>query len=259
MRTQWRLIEIATYSAAMNMAIDHAILDAVAAGTSPPTIRFYRWKDGGISLGNGQNASIVNLEACQAAGIACVRRPTGGNAVYHHQEDITYSVIAPKHLFGDEKSTGAFRIAYKTICSWIVEALADLEIAARFYGKNDVLVDGKKVAGNAQYPDKEIFLQHGSIFFAAKPEEWVKYLHFNPSQAQQITHLAQYTTSAELYQSLARHLRKNGVVNRIIPSYLSLQEFQHASDLEKSRYSKDFFGTGKEKKGTICALDVQND
>ena len=48
---KWRVIEITTNNAAMNMAIDEAVSEAVAAGKSLPTIRFYRWSPSAVSIG----------------------------------------------------------------------------------------------------------------------------------------------------------------------------------------------------------------
>lgn len=158
---KWRLIEQETYSAAMNMAIDHAIYESVANERELPTIRFYKWKPISISLGAYQNPKGINLEACKKHNIDIVRRMTGGSAVFHDKADFTYSAIAPIRIFGY-----SIENAYKQICSWIINALNELGIDASLENKNDIVVDGKKISGNAaKLMDKGIYLQHGTLVY----------------------------------------------------------------------------------------------
>src|SRR3972149_1525180 len=123
---RWRIIPYESYPAALNMAIDHMLLEQVKE-TNIPTIRFYGWENGGVSIGKHQHAGIVHTDRCNAKHIDYVRRPTGGNVVYHHPADLTYAVIAPTSCFGQGTSSGGtpgvHREAYKTICTWIVQAL----------------------------------------------------------------------------------------------------------------------------------------
>src|SRR3989344_6170170 len=150
---KWRLIELNSYTASMNMAIDEAILESVSKGADP-TIRFYKWRNGGVSLGRAQSYSIVNEDYCRIHDIQVVRRPTGGNAVYHHPEDFTYSVAVPITLFHEGD-----RQLYNTIISWIINSLPE-GLEAHLYGKNDVVVNGRKICGNAQLRRGNYFLQH---------------------------------------------------------------------------------------------------
>ena len=74
-------------SAAMNMAIDEALLDSVAV----PSIRFYRWQSPALSFGYfGKFADVAEY----ATERDLVRRWTGGGIVFHG-EDLTYSIIIP--------------------------------------------------------------------------------------------------------------------------------------------------------------------
>ena len=136
---KWRLVEQKAYSAAMNMAIDHAIYESVANGREASTIRFYKWMPSAISLGAYQNPKEIDIEACKRHNIGTVRRMTGGRAVFHDKADFTYSVIAPIRVFN--YSIGN---AYKQICSWMINALKELGIKASLENKNDIMVDGKK-------------------------------------------------------------------------------------------------------------------
>ncbi|GAB1483740.1 hypothetical protein MASR2M78_25560 [Treponema sp.] len=64
-----RLLVHGAQNAALNMGIDQAILESVAANTSAPTLRLYAWKPAAISIGYFQGAQEeVDLEACKAQG-----------------------------------------------------------------------------------------------------------------------------------------------------------------------------------------------
>ena len=77
------------------MAVDQAVAEAVQAETAPPTLRFYTWRRRTLSLGYGQPASLVRVDRASELGIDVVRRPTGGQAILHHDE-LTYSVALPR-------------------------------------------------------------------------------------------------------------------------------------------------------------------
>lgn len=148
--------------AAENMAVDEAIAAGVTACTSPPTIRFYTWNPGAVSIGYFQRLhDEVDTAACHAKGIDYVRRRTGGGAVYHdRQGEITYSVIAPESCFSRD-----IRASYREICGGIVKGLASLGIPAEFRPINDVVVRGRKISGSAQTRRQGVLTQHGTVLY----------------------------------------------------------------------------------------------
>ena len=77
------------------MQRDLDILEEVASGKAPPTLRLYRWAPPALSLGRFQKAeAVADLEACRRLGVDLVRRPTGGRAILHDRE-LTYSFVIP--------------------------------------------------------------------------------------------------------------------------------------------------------------------
>src|SRR2546430_8778970 len=97
----WRLLLDPPAEGAWNMAVDEVLLEGVAAGSSPPTLRFYTWTPACLSLGYFQPFSVVNVEGCRGLGIDIVRRPTGGRAILHDRE-LTYSVALPASVLGHD-------------------------------------------------------------------------------------------------------------------------------------------------------------
>ncbi len=159
---RWRVVGLETHDAYLNMALDEAISEGIRAGSSPPTIRFYNWEPGAVSIGYFQGIKDeVNLEVCRELGVDCIRRWTGGGAVYHDSGgELTYSVIAPASTFPKNIIE-----SYRLICGWIIGGLEILGIEAEFRPINDILVKNKKISGSAQTRRGGILLQHGTLLY----------------------------------------------------------------------------------------------
>lgn len=157
---EWRLIPLEKNSAAMNMALDEACAHEVARGNVSPTIRFYRWKPSAVSIGYFQSLEQeVDVKECERQGVDIVRRRTGGGAVYHDFDgEITYSVIAPEKIFPVNIVE-----SYKHVANWIITGLSTLNVHAEFVPINDLVVNEKKISGNAQTRRNGILQMHGTI------------------------------------------------------------------------------------------------
>jgi lipoate-protein ligase A len=180
MQQPWRFVNTGNGEAAFNMALDEALLLVHEAGATLPTLRVYGWCQPTLSLGYAQNArQAVDLAACQAQGVAVVRRPTGGRAVLHDQE-VTYSVVMP--LLTDGPST--ITEHYRRIGMALAAALQSLGIPVHLarpqvgaapvrtpaspacfaaLSRYELSAAGKKIVGSAQKRAQRALLQHGSI------------------------------------------------------------------------------------------------
>jgi len=163
-----RLIKTQQFDAYMNMALDEVIMHGLKEKTSPPTIRFYTWSPSAISIGYFQGLhNEVDVEKCKKEKIDIVRRQTGGGAVFHQTGgEITYSVILPI-----DKVNKNIIESYKEITVPLIQALKNLGIDATFNPINDIIVNGKKISGNAQTRREGIFLQHGTLLFTVDVEK----------------------------------------------------------------------------------------
>jgi lipoate-protein ligase A len=162
----WRILKMETHNAAMNMAIDEAILRSRVAEAVPNTLRFYRWNPAAVSIGRFQKMeNEVHLENCKKLGVDVVRRISGGGTVYHDTTgEVTYSVIAKA------EDLGAKDIAqvYSRIYAAISEALGMMGILTDYSpgdAKNcpNLTVKGKKISGSAQANKGGVVLQHGTL------------------------------------------------------------------------------------------------
>jgi lipoate-protein ligase A len=155
---EWRLIKTKETDGAMQMAIDEAILTARIQNRVPNTLRFFTWNPPCLTIGYFQSlVKEVNITKAREKGVDIVRRYTGGGAVYHDKE-LTYSIaLAEKDIPSDIIES------YQTICNGIIEGLHTVGIEAAFHPINDILVNGKKISGNAQTRRNNVSLQHGTI------------------------------------------------------------------------------------------------
>lgn len=173
----WRLLVTPPTDGATNMAIDEAILHALADGVGRPTLRFYQWVPPCLSLGYNQHYDEVDGAACARLGYSWVRRPTGGRAILHTDE-LTYSVIAP---VGDPRVDGGILESYRRLSTGLLAGLralgADVFQAQREKVRNsqkggvcfdtpsnyEITVGGKKLIGSAQVRRRRMVLQHGTL------------------------------------------------------------------------------------------------
>lgn len=176
-RQSWRLLVTPPASGAENMALDEALMDR-ARQTGEWVLRVYSWNAPTISLGRNQSArGRYDLDRVRELGLDVVRRPTGGRAILHDRE-ITYSVTAPVRDAGD------LRQSYDRINRLLLSALHSLGVAATVAAPmarssapgmapcfdepaaGELTVDGRKLAGSAQWRSEDALLQHGSILVA---------------------------------------------------------------------------------------------
>lgn len=156
----WRFLPLRIDDAFFSMAIDEAILRLNAEGKSPNTLRFWRWQPSAVSLGYFQSVSReVDLGVAKRYGVDVVRRITGGGAVFHdYNGELTYSVVCRQ----DDVPSDIIE-SYKLICGGLVNGFERLGLRAEFKPVNDVVVNGKKISGNAQTRRWGSVLQHGTI------------------------------------------------------------------------------------------------
>ncbi len=157
-----------------NMAVDRALVDLVAE-EGDAYLRLYRWQPYCLSFGRHEPAARrYDRNRIQQLGLAVVRRPTGGRAVWHARE-LTYAVAAPT------AGLGTLRDAYHAIHALLANALTALGATTALAAPSrpqpgldagpcfahpvggEVMVKERKVVGSAQLRLGDAFLQHGSL------------------------------------------------------------------------------------------------
>lgn len=157
------------------MALDEVLADSVRSG-GLPFLRFYAWNPATLSLGRFQSPSAGLSDAAQS--VPRVRRTTGGGAIWHGDE-LTYSLGCTQEDLGitgvkaSFEKLGAFLVDTWRGLGWQAGYARDVEgdrtfgapTPACFAGTEeyDILVQGRKLGGNAQRRDRTTIFQHGSI------------------------------------------------------------------------------------------------
>lgn len=175
----WRLIREETRSGPMQMALEEVAAQTAADG-GPRTVRVYQWEPSTLSLGYHQEPATVDWEYCDREGIGVTRRQTGGGGIYHDTVgDISYSIVAPA-----EEVPENLMECYELLCTPILDAFERMDVGAAFASEeqpaihqpacylrkihpaHDILANGKKLSGNAQYRQRDAVIQHGSLTYA---------------------------------------------------------------------------------------------
>jgi lipoyl(octanoyl) transferase len=258
---QYRFLNTGIQDAALNMAIDEAVLIHHLRGDVPPTLRVFRWSQPSISLGRFQRLEReIRVDACQEQGVALVRRPTGGRAVYHRDE-FTYSIVISKSY---EVPSGVVA-AYAFLAQGIIAALAQLEVQAELsegrVSKNpsaacfasstqaDLTSGGYKMVGSAQVWREEALLQQGSLPLDDRSAEFYDLLSFSTEteHAQALSLYREHTTPLHSFAPTATwddvanafHTGFSQALHaQFIPGELSASEWALAQQLVSDKYSK---------------------
>jgi len=173
-QTKWRFINSHIGTAQRNMAVDEALLINFKE-TDMPILRVYGWEN---SLSVGRYSTLwksVDRQTVQEQNIPCVRRISGGGILVHGG-DLSYCLIIPRDWLRDK----GVKESYHYLCAFLIRLYKKLGYKADFAGENivdvihsdiclasneiyDILIDGKKIGGNAQRHTRHALLQHGSI------------------------------------------------------------------------------------------------
>lgn len=98
----------------------------------------------------------VNIDYCREHGIQIVQRKSGGGCVYADQGNLMLSFISP-----DTHSEAVF----ERFLAQVAEVLRSLGLNAVTTAHNDILVDGRKVSGNACYALPNATIVHGTLLY----------------------------------------------------------------------------------------------
>ena len=137
-----------------NMAFDEYCLESLSI--DEPV--FYLWQNRpAVIVGFNQEVNTeVNLEYLKENGIDLVRRVTGGGAVYHDLENLNYTIVGRSEDLERD---------YPEYASLLAKALQTLGVPATLSGRNDILVEGRKVSGFAKRVCKNRLMVHGTLMY----------------------------------------------------------------------------------------------
>ena len=148
-------IEVQTLDPTFNLALEEYVFECMPRDNA----YFLTWRnDNAIIIGRHQNtAAEINEQFVKEKGIQVVRRLSGGGAVYHDLGNLNFTFIV-------DAEPGQ-KVDLRRFCQPIADTLCELGANATVDGRNDILIDGMKISGNAQYVRQGRVMHHGTLLF----------------------------------------------------------------------------------------------
>ena len=204
---------------------------------------FFMWQVGPTVI-FGRNQVIeneVNIDYCREHGIQFYRRKSGGGCVYADHSNVMMSYITRS-----DQVTATFSHYMQMVC----DMLWELELPATSTQNNDVLIDGRKVSGNAFYHIPGHSIVHGTMLFdtdmqhmlsAITPPQQKLTKHGVESVRQRITLLKEHTDlSIEAFKTFAKEKLCDKELR------LTEEDVKNIEAIEQETYLNPEFIYGKE-------------
>ncbi|WP_195781235.1 lipoate--protein ligase [Priestia megaterium] len=154
------------YDPRINLAIEEYALKHLDINE---TYLLFYINEPSIIIGKNQNTiEEINTKYVEDQHIHVVRRLSGGGAVYHDKGNLNFSFIT--------KDDGNSFHNFKKFTEPVVEALKKLGVNAELSGRNDLMAEGRKISGNAQFSTKGRMFSHGTLLFDSEIENVVSAL-----------------------------------------------------------------------------------
>jgi len=120
---------------------------------------FMLWRSrSSVVVGKHQNAlAEINHEFVRSHQIPVARRLSGGGTVFHDPGNVNFTFIRNVEKISE--------VNFKIFTEPVVEALKKLGVEAYSTGRNDLLIGGKKISGNAEHVHRNRVLHHGTLLF----------------------------------------------------------------------------------------------
>jgi len=174
-----------------NLAAEEYVMEQFDRDWSASRDCFMLWRNApAVIVGRHQNTlAEINADYVRENNIKVVRRLSGGGAVFHDLGNLNFTFIAggsahssahsPNGANGDSSPN---RLDFRRFTQPILDVLQALGVDARFEGRNDLTIDGRKFSGNAQYVRGERVLHHGTLLFSGRMTDLSAALRVDPSK-----------------------------------------------------------------------------
>ncbi|WP_264736818.1 lipoate--protein ligase [Cytobacillus firmus] len=205
-----------------------------------------------IIIGKNQNTvEEINTEYVENNGIHVVRRLSGGGAVYHDLGNLNFSFIT--------KDDGESFHNFQKFTEPVVEALQKLGVNAELSGRNDLMTEGRKISGNAQFSTKGRMFSHGTLLFDSEIESVVSALKVKKDKIEskgiksirsRVANISEFLDKKITIQEFRTLLLKNifGDLDEIPEYKLTKDDWEKIHQLSKERYQNWDWNYGKSPK-----------
>ena len=225
------------YDARFNLAIEEYLLRNIAPEEN---ILLFYINSPSIIIGRNQNTfEEINVDYVQEHNIQVVRRLSGGGAVYHDHGNLNFSFIAPntKENFHN----------FQKFTMPVIEVLKEMGVPAELGGRNDILVEGRKISGNAQYVSGLRMVSHGTLLYNTDLSAVTNALKVKPSKIEskgiksirsRVANISEYLEEIPEIETFRQNILR-GIFKDAdhIPQYhLNDADWEAINELSASRY-----------------------
>ncbi|MBU8877378.1 lipoate--protein ligase [Bacillus sp. FJAT-29790] len=230
----------------INLAIEEYVLKNL--DISKTYLLFYI-NEPSIIIGKNQNTvEEINTEYVEGKGIHVVRRLSGGGAVYHDLGNLNFSFIT--------KDDGESFHNFRKFTEPVIAALEKLGVKAELSGRNDIIAEGRKISGNAQFSTKGRMFSHGTLLFDSEIDSVVSALRVKKDKIEskgiksirsRVANISEFLTEKITIEEFRALLLKNifSEINEIQEYELTEEDWENIHQLSKERYQNWDWNYGK--------------
>ncbi|MGD6848338.1 lipoate--protein ligase [Rossellomorea aquimaris] len=204
-----------------------------------------------IIIGKNQNTiEEINTDYVEKQGLHVVRRLSGGGAVYHDLGNLNFSFIT--------KDDGESFHNFKKFTEPVVTALHKLGVKAELSGRNDIIAEGRKISGNAQFSTKGRMFSHGTLLFDSEMENVVSALRVKKDKIEskgiksirsRVANISEFLsekmTIEQFRSTLLDYIFEGSDVEEYV---LTEEDWKNIHELSKERYQNWDWNYGKSPK-----------
>jgi lipoate-protein ligase (EC 6.-.-.-) len=237
----------------INLAIEEYILRHLDVNE---TYLLFYINEPSIIIGRNQNTiEEINTDFVEKNKIKVVRRLSGGGAVYHDLGNLNYSFIT--------RDDGSSFHNFKKFTEPVVKALRKLGANAELQGRNDIVIDGRKVSGNAQYTTGGRMFTHGTLMWNLNLDYVAEALRVKKEKIEskgiksvrsRVANISEFVDVKMTIEEFREYLLKSifeeqgGEVDEYV---LTEEDWEKIHEISKNRYQRWEWNYGKSPKFNI--------
>lgn len=262
-----RILPFNRAAGSYQLGATEAVIEAVGNGDAPPTLRMYSWSHDAIILGIGQPSSQIDVDASRAANCDVLRRISGGTAVFHDEQTVSFQLVLPEnHPFLSRD----VHVNYQRIASIIVSMLGSFGVPSRPASLEEAKADsppvgleaicfsslspyevvsgGRKLVGLSQVRRRTVSALQGMLYLRNCPAKSAQLVPVDPATRERLTSILADRTidliTAAGKQVTAEEVARHFACSTLetlqvqgVEAPLTSGELQRAEELEQQRYA----------------------
>ncbi|MCY8512056.1 lipoate--protein ligase LplJ [Bacillus atrophaeus] len=235
----------------INLAIEEYCLKYL--DPEQPYLLFYV-NQPSIIIGKNQNTiEEINTKYVEDNGIIVVRRLSGGGAVYHDLGNLNFSFIT--------KDDGDSFHNFKKFTEPVIQALKQLGVDAELSGRNDIVANGRKISGNAQFATKGRIFSHGTLLLDSAIDNVVSALKVKKDKIEskgiksirsRVANISEFLddkmSTNEFRSHLLRHIFNTNDITKVPEYKLTEEDWKIINKISEERYQNWDWNFGKSPK-----------